>query len=117
MCTTPVGFSDHNSVVLQFVGLGLGGEQPARWKFPLDALQDPETVDWVSQERQALEDDVAAWLVVDYSKAYDSVSHPMMAALFRYISIPAPRITVLLQILRGPVLFLVMGGGSCGNIP
>ena len=57
MFTTPVGFSDHNSVVLQFVGLGLDGEQPARWKFPLDALQDSETIDWVSQELQALEDE------------------------------------------------------------
>ena len=57
MFTTPVGFSDHNSVVLQFVGRGLNGEQPARWKFPLDALQDSEIVDWVSQELQALEDE------------------------------------------------------------
>ena len=57
-------------------------------------------------------DDVAAWLVVDYSKAYDSVSHPMMATLFRLISIPARWIHVLLQILRGPVLFLVIGGGG-----
>ena len=55
-------------------------------------------------------DEVAAWLVVDYSKAYDSVSHPMMAALFRFICIPTPWVCVLLQILRRPVLFLVMGG-------
>ena len=55
-------------------------------------------------------DEVAAWLVVDYSEAYDSVSHPMMAALFRFICIPTPWICLLLQILRGPVLFLVMGG-------
>ena len=34
-------------------------------------------------------DEVVAWLVVEYSKAYDSVSHPMMGALFRFISIPA----------------------------
>ena len=54
--------------------------------------------------------DVVAWLVGDYGKVYDLVSHPMMAALFRYISIPAPWITVLLHILRGPVLFLVIGG-------
>ena len=52
---------------------------------------------------------MAAWLVVDYSKAYDSVSHPMMAALFRFICIPTPTVRVRLQILRGPVLFLVMG--------
>ena len=55
-------------------------------------------------------DEVAAWLVVDYNKTYDSVSHPMMAALFRFICIPTPSIRVLLQILRGPVMFLVMGG-------
>ena len=55
-------------------------------------------------------DEVAAWLVVDYGKAYDSVSHPMMAALFRFICIPTPWVCVLLQILRGPFLFLVMGG-------
>ena len=30
-------------------------------------------------------DEVADWLVVDYSNAYDSVSHPMMAAPFRFI--------------------------------
>ena len=57
MFTTPVGFSDHNSLVMQFVGLRLDGEQPARWKFPLDALRDPESVDWVLQELQALEDE------------------------------------------------------------
>ena len=28
-----------------------------RWKFPLDALQGSETVDWVSQELEALEDE------------------------------------------------------------
>ena len=57
MFTTPVGFSDHNSVVLQFVGMGLDGKQPTRWKFPLDALQDPDTVDWVSRELQTLEEE------------------------------------------------------------
>ena len=55
MFTTPVGFSDHSSVVLQFVGMGLDGEHPTRWRFPLDALQDPDTVDWVSRELQTLE--------------------------------------------------------------
>ena len=33
----------------------------------------------------------------------------MLAALFRYIRIPDSWVRVLLQILRGPVLFLVMG--------
>ena len=56
------------------------------------------------------DDEVAPSLVVDYSKAYDSVSHPMMAALFRFICILTPWVCVLLQILRGPVLFLLMGG-------
>ena len=55
-------------------------------------------------------DEVAAWLVVDYSKAYDSVSHPMMAAPFRFICIPTAWVCVLLQILWVPVLLLVMGG-------
>ena len=64
-----------------------------------------------------LGDEVAAWLVVDYSKAYDSVSHPMMAALLRFICIPTPWIRVLLQILRGPVLFPVMGGVCEGTFP
>ena len=50
-------------------------------------------------------DEVTVWLVVHYSKAYDSVSHPMMAALFRFICIPTPWIRVLRQILRGPVCF------------
>ena len=57
MFTTPVGFSDHNSVVLQFLGMGLDGEQPIRWRFPLDALQDPDTVDWVPRELQTLEEE------------------------------------------------------------
>ena len=57
MFTTPVGFSDHNSVVLQFVGMDLDGEQPTRWKFPLDALQDPDTVDWFTRELQTLEEE------------------------------------------------------------
>ena len=54
--------------------------------------------------------DVAARLVIDYSKAYDSVSHSMMEALFTYLAIPEPWIRVLMQSLCGPVLFLVMGG-------
>ena len=57
MFTTPVGFSDHNSVVLQFVGMGPDGEQPTRWKYPLDALQDPDTLDWVTRELQRLEEE------------------------------------------------------------
>ena len=40
-------------------------------------------------------DSRACWIAVDYSKAYDSVSHPMMTALFRYISIPDPWIHVM----------------------
>ena len=55
-------------------------------------------------------DEVAGWLVVENYKAYDSVTHPMMAALFRFICILTLWVRVLLQILRGPVLFLVMGG-------
>ena len=62
-------------------------------------------------------DGLAAWPVVDYSKAYDSVSHPMMAALFWFICIPAPWIRVVLHILWGPVLFLVMGEGCEGTFP
>ena len=30
MFTSPVGFSDHQAVVLQFIGMGLGGPQPNR---------------------------------------------------------------------------------------
>ena len=55
-------------------------------------------------------DEVSAWLIVDYSKAHDSVRHPMMAALFKYICIPAPWLAVPMRILKGPVLCLVMGG-------
>ena len=61
-------------------------------------------------------DEIGAWLVVDYNKVYHSVSHPVIAALSRFIFIPAPRIRILLQILWGPVLILAMGGLS-GNIP
>ena len=32
----------------------------------------------------------ACWVAVDYSKAYDSVSHSMLRVLVRYIPIPAP---------------------------
>ena len=59
MFTIPVGFSDHNSVVLQLVGMGLDGEQPTRWRYPPDALHDPNTVDWVSRELQTLEEEGA----------------------------------------------------------
>ena len=48
MFTTPVGFSDHRAVVLRFVGLGLSGRQPNRWKLPREALRDPEVVDWMA---------------------------------------------------------------------
>ena len=41
----------------------------------------------------------ACWVAVDYGKAYDFVSHPMMAALFRFICILDPWIRVLCQIL------------------
>ena len=49
MFATAVGFNDHQYMVLQFVGMDLDGEQLTRWKFPLDALQDHNAVDWVSQ--------------------------------------------------------------------
>ena len=55
MFTTPVGFSDHQALVLQFVGLGLSGHQPNRWKFPLDALHDPVVVEWVAEELAEVE--------------------------------------------------------------
>ena len=54
-------------------------------------------------------DSRACWIALDYSNAYDSVSHSMMTALFRYINIPDPWIRVLCQILLGHVLFLVGG--------
>ena len=54
-------------------------------------------------------DSWAWWIAVDYSKAYDSVSHSIMTNLFRYISIPDPWICVRCQILRGLVPFLVGG--------
>ena len=57
MFTTLVGFSDHNSVVLQFVGMGLDGEQPNRWRFPRDALQDSDTLDSLSRELQTLKEE------------------------------------------------------------
>ena len=53
-----------------------------------------EQFDHVASVRQTSRgdpgDDVAAWYLVDYSKAYDFVRHPMMVALFRFTSIPAP---------------------------
>ena len=136
MLTTPVGFSDHQSVVLQFIWMGVDGEQPSRWQFPLDALLDKENVDSISQEllsrvrgeyteafrcsqavlRKAARRYNAQALIATpvYLQFWDilrrSVSHPMMAALFRYIAIQGPWISVLLQILRGRVLFLVLWG-------
>ena len=55
MFTTPLGFNDHEAVVLQFVGLGLSGRQPNKWKFPLEALRDPEVVDWMAAELAEVE--------------------------------------------------------------
>ena len=46
---------------------------------------------------------------MDYSKAYDSVIHPMLRALFYYLQISPAWIHVLTKILQGPVLFLVGG--------
>ena len=56
MFTTPAGFSDHNAVVLQFIGMGMDGVQPVRWKFPLDALQHEDTVEWIRLELQSIHD-------------------------------------------------------------
>ena len=58
---------------------------------------------------------VACWVAVDYSKAYGSVTHPMLRALFRYICIPAAWVHVVCQILCGLVLFLVGGGVQFGR--
>ena len=62
-------------------------------------------------------DSCACWVAVDYPKAYDSVSHPMLHALFRYICIPTAWVHVLCQVLCGPVLFLVGRGGCSSDNP
>ena len=54
-------------------------------------------------------DSWACWVAIDYSKAYDCDSYPMLCALFRYIHIPKPRVQVPCQVLRGAVHFLVGG--------
>ena len=44
-----------------------------------------------------------------HTQAYDSVSYPMLQALFRYIHLPVPCIGVPGQMLQGLMLFLVGG--------
>ena len=56
MFTTPVGFTDHSAVVLQFVGMGMDGVQHVRWKFPQDALQHEDTVVWNRVELLCIHD-------------------------------------------------------------
>ena len=111
MFTTPVGLSDHSSVVLQFVGMGLDGEQPTRWKFPLDALQDPDTVDSVSRELQTLEEEGVRGLeafrhsqvvLQDAARRYNAnapVATPAYLRLRDILRAP-PRSMYLWQVLR-----------------
>ena len=54
MFTSPMGFTDHQTVVLQFIGMGLGGPQSNRWKFPADALHQEPTVEWISCELDSI---------------------------------------------------------------
>ena len=55
MFTTLAGFSDHQAVVLQFVGLGLNGHEANRRKCHLDALHDPVVVDCIANELEEVE--------------------------------------------------------------
>ena len=52
---------------------------------------------------------------IDFSKAYDSVSHNFFVAALRYISVPEPYIRVLYSIFRATVLFC-MGRGVVGGV-
>ena len=54
MFTSPVGFSDQQEVVLQFIGVGLGGPQSSGGKFPADALHHEPTVEWISSELESI---------------------------------------------------------------
>ena len=48
-----------------------------------------------------------AWLSLDFSKAFDSVSHEYLQDLFQYCSLPQPYTALILQCLRGRIRFLV----------
>ena len=49
---------------------------------------------------------------VDFSKAYDSVSHNSLVAFFLYIALPAPLVSLLMSMFQAPLIFL---GGMRGR--
>ena len=49
-------------------------------------------------------------LLVDFSKAYDTVQHAFFAAALRFFTVPEPYVRLLVSALKGAVLFCVDSG-------
>ena len=60
--------------------------------------------------------DQGIFLSVDFSKAYDSVFHSYLEAVFRYIALPPTLTAVLMSMFRAPLLFAV-GQGIVPDVP
>ena len=53
------------------------------------------------------EGETGAWVTMDFTKAFDTVSHPMLEAFLLYAGMPSQWVAVILEFLRGPLGFIV----------
>ena len=52
------------------------------------------------------------FLFVDFSKAYDSVTHQFASTFFTSLSFPPQLVTLLLNLFKSPMALVINGGGS-----
>ena len=65
-------------------------------------------IDLVIRARAGWEEDrQGAWVSLDFRKAFDSVNHTFLEALFIYCRLPQMYAAALLAMLKGPLRFLV----------
>ena len=51
------------------------------------------------------------FLFVDFSKAYDSVTHQFASTFFTSLSFPPQLVTLLLNLFKSPMALVINGGG------
>ena len=71
-------------------------------RFMIDHLVSARDL-WVSNKE-------GIYVALDYSKAYDTVSHFFAESVFRYMNMPSSITAVLLSLLKAPLVFIVGGG-------
>ena len=49
------------------------------------------------------EGETGCWIAVDFRKAFDTVSHPMLEAFLQHAGLPKQWVSVIVSFLRGPI--------------